>query len=202
MHDPQPADPTSWVRIGRIAREVGLAGWVKVEPLTDFYERFSPGACLTLLRRMAAPAATPPVAAEAATEPAEPIPHVEQVVVADARDGPKGSIQLLFTGIETCEGARALVGSYIVVRAEDRMPLADDQFYTDELTGLVVCNPDGSEVGTVEGFDDVPGNPYLTLRTADGREALVPFRRVFVARIDRRQRRLHLAVPLATLMFA
>src|SRR5512140_144694 len=47
---PTTQDPASWISVGEVVKVHGLKGEVAVEPLTDFPERFVPGATLQLRR--------------------------------------------------------------------------------------------------------------------------------------------------------
>lgn len=116
------------IDVGRIVGVFGLQGHVKVEPITDFPERFKRGAKLWL--------------------DGEPRSIVNS-------HWHKVQVRVRLAGVDFAEQAEALVGKMLQIRDEDRPDLARDEFYVTELVGLDVRDESGKVVGKVE--DVLPG---------------------------------------------
>lgn len=135
------------LRIGRVLKAHGVRGGVRVESLTDFPDRFSPGRQLTVAGR--------------------------QLTVARS-DESEGSFLLSFVEIQDREEADKLRGSYITVPLADARPLPPNRFYHYQLIGLkVIDRASGRELGTVAEVLTYPANDVLRV-TEDSRERLVP----------------------------
>ncbi len=158
--------------VGRVARPHGLSGEVSVEPWTDFPQRFVPG--LRLLWRRGA---------------------VErQLTVAEAR-GNGRRLLLRFEGFSSVESARALQGGELCVSEAEAFPAPEGFYYAFEIQGFTCEGPSGKFLGRATGLESTPAGPMLTIETAPGKEALVPFAHPIVARVDREERRIVLDPP-------
>ncbi|PPE02433.1 hypothetical protein GOBAR_DD00522 [Gossypium barbadense] len=104
---------SSFVEIGYISSVHGLQGEICIKPNTDFLElRFCKQQVLSK----------------------ETIKEVELV---EGREHPgKKSWILSFSGIETVDQARQLVGSTLLAEEEDRPHLEKGEFYTRDLVGM------------------------------------------------------------------
>ena len=69
----------------------------------------------------------------------------------------------------------------------------------DNLTGWTVRDQNGTLVGTVSDYEDIPGNTCLWVRRPDGSEALVPFHEDLVLGLDESARLLTLEIPVGLL---
>jgi len=164
------------VVVARLAKAVGLKGWVRVTLNTDHLDRFAPGSTLNLRR---------------AGQPLRPL------TVVDVREtSSPAQIDLMFDGIEDMDTARTLIpGEFVIDRAE-RVPPPEGAFYPDELAGMTVLGPQGENEGVVESLvADIP-SPYLTVRSPKHGEVLVPYRRACITGIDRQARTVRLSEPL------
>jgi 16S rRNA processing protein RimM len=141
--------------VARILGAKGLAGAVRVEPLTDWPERLAPGAELWL--------------------EGDPQPTRIQRIESGGR-----STVLHLEGVATREAAEALGGRYLEAPARQ---LPEDSYYWDDLIGLRVEEPDGSHVGELVEIFRSGGNEVYRI-VGDGGERLVPALRRAVLRID------------------
>ncbi len=156
------------VQVGTIVRAHGVQGEVKVRPDTDDPSR------LTGL---------------AAVFVGESGPTATERVVTSCRVQPSRHGQTILLGLADVtgrEGADALRGAIVYAREVDLPPLADDEFFLDELVGLrVVAAVDGTldTLGTVKEVLELPAHPMLVVEV-DGRDILIPAVSPFVEGVD------------------
>ena len=174
MSTGEPADIE--VVVGRIGKPHGIRGEVTLDVRTDEPERrFAPGTTL----RAQAPAG-------AARRPAT-------LTVARAR-WHQSTLLVAFEEIEDRNAAEAVRGTVLhATLGHDETPEDPDEFYEHQLVGLDVLDLDGTHLGTVKGL--VPGSAQdlLSVRTTDGRDALVPFVTALVPEVDLDARRVVVA---------
>jgi 16S rRNA processing protein RimM len=117
--------------VGRVVAAQGLAGELRVQPLSDFPERFtSPGG--RWLRRRGEPA------------------RCWQLLSGRQLPG-RELFVLRLAAIDNRTAAEALVGADLLVAATDRPTLAEGEFHLLDLVGLEVrLLPEGRPIGRVE----------------------------------------------------
>jgi 16S rRNA processing protein RimM len=149
------------VTVGRIGRPHGIRGDVVVGVRTDEPElRFATGARLD-------------------TDPADLGP----LVVAGSK-WHSGELLVRFAGVGDRDAAAELRGTWLMVDSATIAPPEDpDEFHDADLVGLSVRTADGTPVGTV---DDVlhSGQDVLVIKSAGGREIMVPFVKPLVPDVD------------------
>jgi 16S rRNA processing protein RimM len=133
----------------------GLAGAVRVEPLTDAPDRLVPGAMLFL--------------------EGESIPRR----LTDVESGGRVPVVSL-EGIADRGAAEALIGRYLEVEAE---PLPAGSWYWHEIVGLQVCDEAGTPLGRVVEVFRAGENEVYCIEGPGG-ELLVPALRDVVREID------------------
>jgi len=116
-------------RIGQIVGAFGLKGELKIDPLTDFWERFQKGSRLRL--------------------------KGQWVTVESYREH-KNRPMIRVTGVPDLTAAEKLQWEYLEAIIADAPELDDDEYLTEDLIGLKVVTTDGRELGEV---DDVIENP-------------------------------------------
>ncbi|MFM8524525.1 MAG: ribosome maturation factor RimM, partial [Cyanobacteriota bacterium] len=163
--------------VGRIVAAQGLKGELRVNPLSDFPERFtSPGPRWLQGRSGPARAAR----------------------LLQGRNLPgKALFVIRLEGVNDRDAAEALVGHDLLVRADDRPPLADGEFHLLDLVGLEVrLLDDGRVLGTVT-YLIHGGNDLLevALSGEDGRTVLIPFVDAIVPTVELSQGWLGLTPP-------
>ncbi len=79
-----------------------------------------------------------------------------------------------FLEIADRDGAEDLVGEELIVSSSDRRSLGADEFWPDQLVGLLVRDRSGLEVGRVRDVDDSTPQARLVIATASG-DVEVPF---------------------------
>lgn len=155
------------VVVGRIGKPHGLRGEVTVDVRTDEPERrFSVGVTLR---------AQPPAGS---TSP------LVRLTVARAR-WHQSVLLATFEEIEGRDAAEAARGTVLhaTLGAADA-PADPDEFYDHQLVGLAAYDTDGTHLGRLSAVVHNGGQDLLTVRTPEGRDALVPFVVALVPEVD------------------
>lgn len=155
------------VVVGRIGKPHGIRGEVTVDVRTDEPDRrFAAG---TVLR------AAPPAASD--RRPGE-------LTVARAR-WHQSTLLVTFEELADRNAAEAARGTVLsTTLAANATPEDPEEFYDHQLVGLAVVDIDGTALGTITAVVHGAAQDLLTVRTADGRDALVPFVSALVPEVD------------------
>jgi len=153
------------IRVGVVTGAYGLEGAVKVIPLTDFQERFDPGAHVLL--------------------------DGSDRKVEWSRDGHPGLVVKLH-GIDNRTLAELFRGRYLEVPDGEMRSLEPGRFYHRQLVGLAVVTSGGRSLGVL---DEVLGGPANDVRVSrDGTiEHLIPATADAVVEVDLASRRVVVA---------
>ena len=144
------------IRVGQVAGAFGLEGAVKVIPLTDFQDRFDPGARLML---------------EGCARQVE-----------WSRQGQPGLV-VKFEGIDNRTLAELFRGRYLEVPEEERRELEAGRFYHGQVVGLAVSTQSGEPMGVIEEVLERPANDVWVSREGSI-EHLIPATRDAVVKVD------------------
>jgi 16S rRNA processing protein RimM len=147
------------VSVGYIRRAHGVRGAVIVQPLSDHPERFVTGA------RFATDSDT------------------NAVLVVESVRSHKEGLLVGFNGVVDRDTADDLRGVALLIPAGARRPLGEDEFWPDQLEGLIVADLAGRELGRVVGV--IPGDAQDLLQV-EGRGGVfeVPFVAALVPTVD------------------
>ena len=150
------AESDDWLSVGKIVGVQGLQGELRVNPASDFPERFTTPGPRWLRSRKGG-------------EPAE-------IKLKKGRQLPGKSLFVVrFEGIDNRSAAEALVGQELLVSADDRPEMAEGEYHLLDLVGLEArLAADGPAVGTVSDLIS-GGNDLLEITTSEGRKLLIPF---------------------------
>lgn len=144
------------IRVGQVAGAYGVDGAVKVIPLTDFEDRFSPGA---------------KVALEGADHEVE-----------WSRPGHPGLV-VKFRGIGNRTMADLFRGRYLEIPEAAARPLGEGKFYHHQVVGLTVLTSSGQKLGVIAEILERPANDVWVSR--DGTvEHLIPATKDAVVEVD------------------
>ena len=145
-----------WLAVGMVVGAQGLGGELRVNPASDFPERFTKPGPRWLQRKGTAP---------------------QEMLLTSGRQLPGRSLFIVrFKGIENRSAAEALVGQTLLVSSNDRPELEEGEFHLLDLVGLEarLNTNDSDVVGTVSDLIS-GGNDLLEITRPDGRKLLVPF---------------------------
>ena len=108
-----------------------------------------------------------------------PVPFfIEEVT---PRGGAKYFVKL--EDIDSLEAAEELVG-------KDADFEEDGEDYADEIIGYTLCNQDGTPVGKITAYEDIPGNPCLEIEGG----TLIPCPDELIVKVDNRNRKIWLEI--------
>ena len=159
------AESNEWLSVGKIVGVQGLQGELRVNPASDFPERFTaPGPRWLRSRK--------------GVEPAE-------IQLKKGRQLPgKSRFVVRLEGIDSRSAAETLVGHELLVSADDRPELDEGEFHLLDLLGLEArLAADGPAVGTVSDLIS-GGNDLLEITTSEGRKLLIPFVEAIVPEVQ------------------
>ncbi len=173
MTEPQ-TEKNSYIAVGQIVAPHGIRGEVKVEPLTDFPERFKKGARVFLA---------------AAVDSGEAVP----VEITAARPH-QGRWLVLFGNIKDRNAAEALRDQYVLIPEADAMPLGEHENYAHDLMGLEVVTAEGMALGRLVEILFTPANDVYIVRGPQG-ETLIPATRDVILNVDLASKQMTVALP-------
>ncbi len=159
-------NPETAVTVGRITGAHGIRGEIKVEPLTDFPQRFQPGSRL----------------------------WIDGAAYDVERGRWQGrSVILKLRGVNTRNHAEAFPGKEL--RVPEAAPLSEtDVYYVHDLIGLRVEDADGEALGELSDVFRTGSNDVYVVRGERG-ELLLPALDDVVKQIDVKAGRIEVAIP-------
>lgn len=164
----------SYLAIGKIVGPHGIRGEVKVEPLTDFPERFQPGAQVFLGLQTGVTEAAPAQIATAR-------PH-------------QGRWLVQFATVKDRNAAETLRDQFVLIPEENAMPLGEHENYAHDLIGLDVVTADRLALGKLVEILFTPANDVYIVRGESG-ETLIPATRDVIRSVDLPARRMTVELP-------
>jgi len=155
------------ITIGKVVKPFGVKGEMKIEPMTDFPERFTGLTRVYLVS---------PAGKEVACE------------VKSARYA-GGAPFLLFSGYDSPEKAKAVNGWFIKVPEEEAVRLPEGTYYWFELIGMEVISEDGEKLGTIVDVFATGSNDVYVMKQGR-KETYIPATAEVVRQIDRVAKRM------------
>ncbi len=148
-------NPDQWLIVGKLVGVQGLQGQIRINPESDFPERFTKPGYRWLQKKGEKP---------------------RKIKLLRGRQLPGKCIYVVtFAGIENRNDAKAIVGDSLLVPANERPVLSDNQFHLLDLVGLEVrIQPDKPPIGKVTNLITA-GNDLLEIMLLNGRSVLIPF---------------------------
>ncbi len=125
--------------VGHIVGTHGLKGTLKVRPLTDFPQRFAPGASLFIEGK-------------------------EFEIAHEAWH--KAQLRLTLVGIATIDQAETFVGKSLTVPEDSPLEMDEDEYFTDELVGCQAYDQFGTLIGEIEDVFPTPAHDVIVIDDA------------------------------------
>ena len=155
------------ITIGKAVKPFGVKGEIKIEPMTDFPERFKG------LRRVYL---VSPAGKELCCD-------VRSVRYA-------GNVPfLLFAGYDSPEKARALTGWFVKVPEDEAVRLPEGTYYWFELIGMEVISESGEKLGTIVDIFETGSNDVYVMKRGR-KETYIPATAEVIKQVDRKERRI------------
>ncbi|HLE50993.1 MAG TPA: ribosome maturation factor RimM [Anaerolineales bacterium] len=165
---PSPGEPV-FLAVGKLGRPHGVGGEMLMEVLTDFPERLQPGVILYIG------------------------PQHKPLRLKSQRWHDRVML-VAFDGYSVREDAAQLRNQLVQVRADDRPPLPEGEYYHHQLLGLHVVDEADQLVGQLVEILETGANDVYVVRTPSGGQVLLPAIEAVVLDVDlgRGEMRVHL----------
>lgn len=148
--------------IGEIVNTHGVKGEVRIKQITDFIERFDPGATVYLKDK--ANDYTP-------------------LIIATSRLH-KNLILVKFEQYSTLEEAERLRGASLYIKEDQLTELAQGEFYYHEIIGCTVQSTTGDVIGIIDSILAPGANDVWVVKDKSGKEYLIPYIPDVVTAVD------------------
>ena len=110
--------------------------------------------------------------------------HSYQEVIVSSYRTHKQMALITINHLENINDVLTFVGKGLYVNRSLQNDLQEDDFYYNEIIGLIVYDEDGHALGSVGDIMEVPQGEILIISKKDGKEALVPFVDEYIKKID------------------
>jgi len=94
------------------------------------------------------------------------------------------NVLMRFAGIDSPEKAKTLTGAQLIAGRDQAAPLADGEFYIEDLKGLSVTAENGEAIGSIIDIIEGGGGELAEIKLSNGEKRLVPFRKEFFSVIS------------------
>ena len=149
--------PPDHVAVGQITGPWGIRGHVRVQPQTNFAERFDAGSTLYINGAAAKVISTRPN---------------------------KGGYVVLMDSVPDRNAAEALRGALLTVPEQELSELPEDTFYHFQLVDMDVYSDEDEYLGQVAEIIETPGNDVYIVRKPNERDLLLPAIKDVVLDVD------------------
>ena len=168
-----------WLTIGKIVAPQGLRGELRVNPISDFPERFIEPGERWLQNQTEEP---------------------KKIELRSGRKIPGKSIYVVsFEGIKDRTSAELLVGRKVLINADQKPKLKEGEFHLLDLVGLKVkFSHQGNEIGEIINLKRA-GNDLLEVKLLTGKKVLIPFVKEIVPKVNLKEGWLTISPPAGLL---
>jgi len=156
--------------IGKITSPHGIKGEVKVQPLTDYPERFYK------TKSVWVDAKKNYLSIESVRE------QLELFLVK-------------FQGIDERDEAEKLINSFLTIDADQVMDLPPGHFYRFQIIGLGVYDVQGAYLGELTDILETGANDVYVVKREEQKELLIPALKSIVREIDVEKKRMTVKLP-------
>ena len=153
-----------WLIVGKLVAAQGLKGDLRINPISDFPERFTQKGDRWLQKNNEAP---------------------RKIQLTRGRQIPGKSIFIIsIEGINDRESAESLIGQKLLVPTTDRPRLNENEFHLLDLISLEIrLDPNGKSIGEVTDLTQA-GNDLLEVQLIKGKKILIPFVEAIVPEVN------------------
>ena len=164
-----------WLTVGKFVAPHGLYGQLRVQPSSEFPERFTKPGPRWIQKHKEDP---------------------KEVLLASGRQIPGKSLYVVsIKGVTSRTSAESFIGSKFLVPATDRPKLDPDEFHFLDLIDLEVrLNEETSPIGKVTNLRNA-GNDLLEIETNTGKKILIPFVKEIVPKLHLQEGWLQITPP-------
>ena len=164
-----PTGEPAFLLVGKLRRPHGIRGEISMAVMTDFPERIQPGVTLYM------------------GDSHEPLK------VANIRHQNKGLI-IAFEGFTSRNDVENYRNQDLFVRADDRPPLPEGEYYLHELIGMDVVTEKGETLGVLAEMIETGAANVYVVRREDGSDVLLPAIDEVILEVDvgNKQMKIHL----------
>lgn len=154
---------TEYLNVGKIVNTHGIRGEVRVISQTDFaLERYQPGKMLMLFRENQAPL----------------------TLTIDTYRRHKNFDLLSFEGYPSINQVESFRDGILKVAKEDRIELAENEFYYYEIIGAEVVTEEGKVIGKVKEILSPGANDVWVVQRKGKKDALLPYIDSVIKEVD------------------
>lgn len=152
-----------YIQIGKMVNTHGVKGEVKIMSYSDFdTERYKKGNTVYILKDGK---------------------YISFIVQSFRQH--KGFSLVTFQGIQNMNEVEQYKECIVYMNKADRKPLANNEYYRDQLLGLEVIDEEGLLIGTIIAVEETTRNQtYLRILRKDKNDALVPYVPLFIRSVD------------------
>lgn len=156
------------ITIGKAVKPFGVKGEMRIEPMTDFPDRF---------RKLGRVFLVSPAGKEI------------ECKVRSVRSDAGGSFFMIFSGYDSPEKAKELNGWFIKLPREEAVPLPEGSYYWFELIGMEVFSESGEKLGKIVDVFETGSNDVYVIKQGR-KEIYIPATKEIVKQVDRAAKRM------------
>lgn len=147
-----------YLEVGNIVGTFGIKGELKLKSSSDFIdERLETGNTLYIERNN----------------------EIGKITISSARFH-KDSYLITINGLTDINLVTEYVGATLYVKKSELKDLPSDEYYDDDLIGLLAYNTQGELIGKVVDIVDIPSSSLLEIEDKEGKKILIPFVEAFI----------------------
>lgn len=165
------APQLEFITIGRILAPWGSEGKLKVEPITDFPQRFAPNSQVYIKHKL---------------------------VTVDSAEWRRGKVVIKLRAIDSVDQAQELCGELVEIPQSQLYTLSEGEYYLFQLVGLEVWTTQGERLGRITEILATGSNDNYVVSGGSGK-VLIPAIEDVVKSVDLEQGRM-LIEPMAGLL--
>ncbi|MCL2174809.1 MAG: ribosome maturation factor RimM [Treponema sp.] len=94
------------------------------------------------------------------------------------------NVLIRFKGIDTPEAAKTLNGAQLLADRSQAAPLAEGEFYIEDLKSLPVVSTSGEQIGVITDIIEGGGGELMEIKLTNGESRLIPLRKEFFPEIS------------------